>query len=130
MRGIGKKASAGFVIVAMALALPLSLIGRAHDFSAGARVTVGYKAAAHDFVGKVFSGRYTCWVDRTVRVFKVRPGPDRLIGVDTTNLSGGWRIPRANPHGNFYARVQRRVRLGYAHSHTCLGDRSPTIFVQ
>lgn len=130
MRRIGKKASAGFVILVMALALPLSLIGRADTFTADSRVTIRYRTVGHAFRGHVGSVRASCRVNRVVNVFRVIPGPDRFIGSDTTNQFGNWRLPRANPHGRFYARAPRRVISGYAHSHTCLGDRSPTIFVQ
>jgi hypothetical protein len=130
VRRIGKKASAGVVIVVVALALPLSLIGRAHTFTADSRVTIRYNTSGDAFRGQVFSGRASCRANRTVRLYKVRPGPDRFIGRDRTNQLGVWRIPRDNPHGRFYARVLRRVTTGYAHFHRCLGDRSPTIFVR
>ena len=136
MKGIGsvrtvrRKVSSGLLIAVLALAIPMSLIGRAHTFRSDTRVTIRYGNVANAFRGHVFSGREFCRENRTVRLFKVRQGPDFFVGTDQTNQSGDWRIPRANPHGNFYARAPRKVSSGYNHSHTCLRDRSPTIFVQ
>jgi hypothetical protein len=130
VRGIKQRVFAGVVVASMALVIPMSLMGQAHTFTADSNVTIRYGALVHKFLGHVGSPREVCRVERTVNLFKVRPGLDRFIGTDLTNSSGVWKIPRANPHGNFYARAPRTVTVTYGHSHTCLGDRSPTIFVQ
>lgn len=125
-----KKVFAGIVVASMALVIPMSLMGQAHTFTAESRATIRYGTLVHRFMGHVNSGRDVCERGRTVVLFKAQPGADRFIATDTTNSSGVWSIPRANPHGWFYARAPRRVTLTYGHSHTCLGDRSPTVFVQ
>ncbi len=130
MRGTRQRIFAGVIVASMALVIPMSLMGQAHTFTADSRVTARYGPVVHKFLGEVFSARKVCRVERTVNLFKVRLGPDRFVGSDLTNASGVWKIPRANPHGNFYARAPRSVTVTYGHSHTCLGDRSPTFFVQ
>jgi hypothetical protein len=130
VRRARQKVFAGIVVASMALVIPLSLIGQAHTFTAESRVTIRYGTVVHRFMGHVSSARQGCERGRTVLVFKVQPGANRFIGSDKTNASGVWSIPRPNPHGWFYARAPRRVTLTYGHSHECLSDRSPTIFVQ
>jgi hypothetical protein len=125
-----QKVFAGIVVASMALVIPMSLIGQAHTFTAASRATIRYGTVVHRFVGHVYSGQDVCERARTVFLFKVQPGTDRLIGSDKTSSSGVWSIPRSNPHGHYYARAPQRVTVTYGHSHTCLGDRSPTIHVQ
>src|SRR5262245_2067339 len=50
------------------------------------------------FHGRVTSDKHGCEVQRKVKVFNVRPGPDGLFGTDTTNNHGRWSLP-ATPTG-------------------------------
>ena len=117
-------------MLVLAIAVPGALIGLAHTFEAVSAVTIRYNTDQNQFQGKVLSDRQACVRNRTVNVFKALVGADRLIGTATTGEFGFWSLPKADPHGNYYARVLRRHFGGYGHSHLCLGDRSRVIFVQ
>jgi hypothetical protein len=75
------------------------------------------------FRGKVRSPRNACERRRTVVLKKVRPGRDRTVGRDRTNLRGVWRINKPNATGRFYARVQRQEKRRVI----CLADRSKIV---
>jgi hypothetical protein len=122
--------AAVLTLAVLALAIPGSLIGLAHSFDAQSTVTIKYGHVRHAFVGRVSSPRVLCVAGRTVKVFKVIPGPNRLIGIDATNARGRYAVPRQHPRGFFYARVIRSDTESYGHSHLCRGDRSPTIHVR
>jgi hypothetical protein len=82
-------------------------------------------SASDPFHGRVTSEKHACEVQRKVKVFNVRPGPDGLFGTDTTNNHGRWSIP-ATPRGNFYARVKRREEGTAGTIFVCRPDRSKT----
>jgi hypothetical protein len=49
-------------------------------------------------------------MQRRVKVYKDKPGPDVLKGKATSNNRGRWSLPATgSPHGHFYALVKRRV---------------------
>jgi hypothetical protein len=110
----------------MALAtatIPLAVGDAAgHAFSVANQVTMSYSNG--DFHGEVVSQRNSCKVNRVVKLFKVKDGPDDLIATDTTNNNGNFRISRPQAHGTFYAKIERRVQASYGHYHECGGDRS------
>ena len=77
------------------------------------------------FHGRVISEKHACEVQRKVKVFNVRPGPDGLFGTDKTNNHGRWSIP-ATPSGKFYARVTRREEGTAGTIFVCRPDLSKT----
>jgi len=77
------------------------------------------------FHGRVTSDKHACEVQRKVKVFNVRPGPDGLFRTDNTNSHGRWSIP-ATPTGKFYARVKRREEGTAGTIFVCGPDRSKT----
>src|SRR4051794_26193248 len=58
-----------------------------------------------DFTGRVESVKHSCESHRTVKVLKVKDGPDRVIGSDETNTRGRYRVHHAGAHGRFYAKA-------------------------
>jgi hypothetical protein len=82
-------------------------------------------SASDPFHGRVTSDKHACEVQRKVKVFNVRPGPDGLFGTDSTNNHGRWSIP-ATPNGDFYARVKRREEGTAGTIFVCRPDRSKT----
>jgi hypothetical protein len=82
-------------------------------------------ARANPFHGHVSSPRHACEQSRRVKVFKKRPGHDRLFGKTTSNNDGRWAIPAA-PNGRFYAKVTRRSEGTAGTIIVCRADRSRT----
>lgn len=71
------------------------------------RVTL---AQIEPFHGKVLSGKAVCKRNRTVKVYRVDPGPDGLYGTTRSNAQGRWSIPAGAPNGKFYAiAIQRKI---------------------
>jgi hypothetical protein len=109
--------------------VPLEVAG-AHTFSAKTTITIHYGYKHGNFYGRVKSSHARCKRHRRVKLYKaLRNRPDRLVGRDTTNRRGRYRIHRPHAHGHFYSRVATRVFGRYGHSHECRGSRSPTIRV-
>jgi hypothetical protein len=119
------------VALALVLLVPLlvatATIASAHNASFNSSVSIDYDGT--NFEGRVQSERDRCERGRTVSVFKVLDGPDRLIGTDETNDNGFYSVPKAGAQGRFYAQVAQEVFGGYGHRHVCQGDTSGTIRV-
>ena len=122
MRGLRARKAVLATVGAAAISLGLGAEAGAHAYNASSTVTIGGR-----FFGYVYSGRPACEGGRTVRLFRVRRGADRLIATDTTSSGGRWAIGRPNARGRFYVRVSRRVRSAYGHSHSCQGDVSRVV---
>lgn len=60
------------------------------------------------FHGKVLSKNAACERKRTVKVYRVDPGPDGLYDITTSDAQGKWSIPAGTPHGTFYAVAKPR----------------------
>jgi hypothetical protein len=65
-----------------------------------------------------------------VRLMKVRPGADKILDVDRTDLEGDYRFVR-HPGGDVtvYTRFLGTFNTSYGHSHQCLKDRSRNRFI-
>lgn len=85
------------------------------------KVTLSSKNPFH---GRVISEKHACEVQRKVKVFNKKPGPDGLFGKTTTNGQGKWSIP-AMPNGKFYAKVTRRKEGTAGTIFVCRPDLSP-----
>lgn len=91
------------VLCAAALALPATAA------AAGTKVTVSLKLPA--FHGKLSSSNAGCVANRTVRLFKVRSGPDKLLKSGRSNANGAWSTVIARksvPSGTYYAKATAR----------------------
>jgi hypothetical protein len=81
-------------------------------------VSIRHRGRPHRFVGRVTSPRDSCEPGRRVRVRRVRPGRDPVIGSDTTNANGRYRVNhnRTRRRFRYYAQVRGNA--------DCRGDRS------
>ena len=88
------------------------------------KVTMPPNAPA--FHGRVKSSKHACEVHRKVKLFKQRPGPDKLLGKDRSNRRGKWKVivDPLNP-GSYYAKVVRREEGAAGTIFVCRGDRGP-----
>jgi hypothetical protein len=76
------------------------------------------------FHGKVHSAVHFCEAKRKVKLFVTRPGNDKLLGVDTSEGNGHWKVNISNQlaSGVYYARTPAfgSAALGIS----CRADRS------
>jgi hypothetical protein len=82
-------------------------------------------STTNPFHGRVISEKHACEIDRTVKVFNKKPGPDGLFGSTKTDNQGKWSMP-ATPTGRFYAKVTRRKEGTAGTIVVCRADTSPT----
>ena len=96
----------------------------AHQFTTASNITIDRQG--NRYFGKVASARNSCKRNRQVTLFRTRNGRTRAVERTRTNRNGNWSAT-ARRKGRFHAVVSSRSGGGYGHSHTCRGDRSPTI---
>jgi len=84
---------------AMLLAAPVA------SASYSTKVVVSLKTPA--FHGSLKSSKGSCKTSRTVKLFRKKPGPDSLLGTDTSNSKGKWSIPigRLRSGASYYAKA-------------------------
>jgi hypothetical protein len=60
--------------------------------------------------GKLASPKGACVRDRKVKLFRVRSGPDKLLGTDRSEDNGKWSIPigKRLTSGGYYAKAVAR----------------------
>jgi len=94
--------SALLAIATVAVALSA---GPAAAASYGTTVVVSLKTPA--FHGKLKSSRSSCVGDRTVKLFRKKAGPDRLLGTDRSNSKGKWSVPigKLQSGASYYAKA-------------------------
>jgi hypothetical protein len=82
------------------------------------------------FHGHVRSDNDACESGRRVKLFKQRPGANKLLGKDRTNEHGRW-VVRVQPlkSGAYRAKVVRRAEGTAGTIFICRGDRSQTVVV-
>jgi hypothetical protein len=92
------------------------------------KVTISTQPPA--FHGHVKSIKHACEIQRKVKLFKERPGADKLLGTDKTNHLGRWKVV-VTPlkSGAYYAKVVRREEGTAGTIFVCRGDRSKVIVV-
>jgi hypothetical protein len=72
-------------------------------------VTIRHRNRPHVFRGRVDSALPRCERGRTVRIKKVRSGPDRTVGRDRTNRQGRYEVRhRRGGPGRYYAVAARK----------------------
>jgi|SRR5687767_11060158 len=77
------------------------------------------------FHGKVKADKQKCVELRKVKVFKKKPGGNKLKGKDNTDMDGKWEIEVNLKSGTYFAKVTEET-VG---NDTCLKDRSKDIVV-
>ncbi len=93
----------------VALLLPASA-----SAATASKVVISFKLPA--FNGTVQSSKAACKKNRTVKLYRVKAGPDKLLGTDKTDKKGKWLIPSKLKSGNYYAKTPK--------SGTCAADKS------
>jgi hypothetical protein len=91
------------LIAAIAIALlPAALAAGASNSTT---IVVSLKNPA--FHGTLKSGKSTCATGRTVKLFREKSGPDKLLGTDTSNAKTKWSVPIGKRliSGSYYAKA-------------------------
>ncbi|MGH2682113.1 MAG: LVIVD repeat-containing protein [Actinomycetota bacterium] len=122
--------------VAGALRLPflnpqtqMNRIAQTYTFASD--VNIRHRLRPHVFRGRVTSDDAGCVEDRAVRVRKVRPGPDRTVGRDTTDDEGRYVIRhRRGGAGRYYAVVAPSSFAEGINTVVCQRDASGRIRVR
>lgn len=92
--------SAVLLVAALATAsLPVPPAAAAYS----TKVIVSLKTPA--FHGKLKSSSSACATNRTVKLFRKRSGPDKLLGTDKSNANAKWSIPIKLKPGSYYAKA-------------------------
>jgi hypothetical protein len=88
------------VLLVVALLPAASAVGASYS----TKVIVSLKTPA--FHGKLKSSRSACATNRTVKLFRKKSGPDKLLGTDKSNAKAKWSIPlgKLTP-GSYYAKA-------------------------
>ena len=104
--------SALFVVALVVAMLPaVPAVGASYS----TKVIVSLKVPA--FHGTLKSGKSACVKSRTVNLFRKKPGPDKLMGTDTSNAKAKWSIPIGKRQtGSFYAKAPAKGRCKPAKS--------------
>jgi hypothetical protein len=107
-----------FALLAVALIAALPPTAALAGSSYTTTVVVSLKFPA--FHGTLKSGRSACATDRTVKLFREKSGPDKLLGADTSNSKAEWSIPigKRLTSGTYYAKATAKGRCKPAKSKT------------
>jgi len=131
MRGICMSSStslkAKILVVASAAIVVVPFVptpAESHSFSAASTITINRQG--NRYFGSIASARGSCKRNRSVTLFRTKNGRTRVAKRTTSNSNGNWSAT-ARRKGRFQAVVSARTRGSYPHSHTCRGDRSPSI---
>jgi len=101
------------VVTLLALLLPASSIAAS---SYSTKVIVSLKFPA--FHGTLKSDKSACSTGRTVKLFREKPGSDKLLGTDQSDAKTKWSIPigKRLKSGSYYARASAKGRCKAAKS--------------
>lgn len=99
-----------------ALAAASLLAASAAGASYSTKVIVSLKFPA--FHGTVKSSKGACATNRTVKLFREKAGPDKLLGTDTSNAKAEWAIPvgKKLSSGSYYAKATAKGKCRPAKS--------------
>lgn len=92
-------------LIAIALAAALVLVVPAAGSGNSTTIVVSLKQPA--FHGTLKSSKSACAAGRTVKLFREKSGPDKLLGTDTSNAKTKWSIPLGKRliSGAYYAKA-------------------------
>ncbi|HMJ72743.1 MAG TPA: hypothetical protein VK471_05175 [Solirubrobacterales bacterium] len=93
------------VLLVAALSIALLPAALAAGASNSTTIVVSLKTPA--FHGKLKSGKSACATGRTVKLFREKSGPDKLLGTDKSNAKTKWSIPigKRLTSGSYYAKA-------------------------
>ncbi len=94
-----------FVLAIAALA---ALLPVASASAATTKVVISLKFPA--FHGTLQSSKHACVKHRTVKLYRVKPGPDKVLKTDTSEDNGSWSTPvgKKLSSGGYYAKAVAR----------------------
>jgi hypothetical protein len=127
--------AAAAAVLLLATILPDTSL--AHTFAARTRLSINkvpagatHAGAKIVVYGKLRSGRATCRSNKVVKLMKVRPGPDRVLGKDRTDSEGEYLFVR-KPFSDqtVYTKFSGTLQTSYGHSHRCRRSRSDNLFI-
>ena len=92
------------LVAALAVALLLPVVSAAGAGNS-ARIVVSLKTPA--FHGTLKSGKSACAKNRTVKLYRKKRGPDKLLGRDKSDAKAKWSIPLGKKliPGSYYAKA-------------------------
>lgn len=103
----------------------------AQTYTVASAVSIRHSLRPHVFRGRVASTNAGCEDSRTVLVRRVRRGPDRTVGRDTTDPAGQYVVRHTRGGaGRYYAVVQRTSFADGINTVVCKRDRSRAIGVR
>lgn len=93
------------VPIVIALAAALLLVPSAAGSGNSTTIVVSLKNPA--FHGTLKSSKSACATGRTVKLYREKAGPDKLLGTDTSNAKTKWSIPIGKRliSGAYYAKA-------------------------
>lgn len=93
------------VLLVAALVIALLPAALAAGASNSTTIVVSLKTPA--FHGTLKSAKSACATDRTVKLYRVTPGPDKLLGTDRSDAKTKWSIPLGKKliAGSYYAKA-------------------------
>lgn len=102
------------LVIAVAAALLPAASAAGSSFST--KIVVSLKVPA--FHGTLKSGKSACATNRTVKLYREKSGPDKLLGTDKSNAKTKWSIPlgkKLTP-GSYYAKAPAKGKCKAAKS--------------
>jgi hypothetical protein len=102
------------LVVAVATALLPAAPAAGSGFST--KIVVSLKVPA--FHGTLQSGKTACATNRTVKLYREKSGPDKLLGTDKSNAGSKWSIPlgkKLTP-GSYYVKAPAKGKCSAAKS--------------
>ncbi len=94
------------------------------------RVTISKRPPAFHGRVKSPSGGELCTDHRRVKLYRQRPGKNKLLGRDKTNRHARWEIDVTPLRpGAYYAKVKRTETVTVGGTFVCRQDRSRTVVV-
>jgi len=104
---------ASLAIVALA-AIAALLPAASASAATPTKVIVSLKFPA--FHGTIQSPKAACRKNRTVRLYREKSGPDKLLGTGKSNKKGKWSIPIKLTSGGYYAKTPKKGTCAAAKS--------------
>jgi hypothetical protein len=122
-----RRTGISLALVGMAMAAAVSPAA-AGDMPVETKLVLRNSAPA--FHGKVRADDDRCVAGRKVRLFRVKPGDDKLLGKDLADAKGYWEVLKGPKSGVYYAKT-KEITAGGEESSTvlCLKAKSDKVVV-
>jgi hypothetical protein len=102
----------------LAIALAALLLPAAPAVGSGYSTQVIVSLKFPSFHGALKSSKSACATGRTVKLFREKPGPDKFLGTDKSNVKAKWSIPigKRLTSGSYYAKASTKGKCKAAKS--------------